>query len=114
MNLDWPLNCSAAEEFDSRWVSGFCDYAPAPNSASRFMSAYKTLLHNNGLLQELFWITAVFRRSADFSTSKFITATIANHRANKPVFLNIVSECKKCLFLFVAASVKWKASVLLK
>lgn len=63
MNLDWPLNCSAAEEFDSRWVSGFCDYAPAPNSASRFMSAYKTLLHNNGLLQELFWITAVLEVS---------------------------------------------------
>lgn len=83
MNLDWPLNCSAAEEFDTHWVSGFCDYAPAPNSASRFMTAHKDLLHNNDLLQDLFWITAVFRRSADFCTSKFITATIAKPQSQQ-------------------------------
>lgn len=52
-----------SEGVDSRGVTGVCDNAPAPNTAARFMSVYEASQRAKGLLQDLLWITAAFRRS---------------------------------------------------
>lgn len=47
-----------------------------------------------GLLQDLLWIAAAFRRSTPFNTSNFTTAPLENNWARKATFPNIVMEHK--------------------
>ncbi len=100
MNCECPaeLLCSCVKSLTLSGSWGFCDNAPALNTAARFMSVHKSLQRTEGLLQDLFWITAAFRRSTPFNTSNFTTAAFENNRANKATFPNIVTEHKVNFF----------------